>query len=184
MSLSRTTARRLLLPVGVCAALALPAAAGAHHGGSPKDTAWGLGTNNPPAGNIATFGFSATSGVNGENATGLAAFGMRDAALKFTYNAGVVQCLQVSDNVATLVFKIQWTRRPPGATQDAVRMYIEDNGTPADPQHPVDKVVNHLFDSTKAATGLACPDPNAQTTIDLLASRDQITSGDTTVVDN
>jgi hypothetical protein len=186
MSLTPRSARRILLSVGVVAALAVPAAASAHYGPPPppKDYAFGLGDNNPPNGNIAHFGFSAVSDADGSNANGLAAFAMPDPTLGFTFNAGVVQCLRVSGNVATLVFKVKWSRKPAGDMTDADRMYIQDNGVPSDPHHPVDKVVNQLFNSSKSPTGLDCPDPTAQSTIDLLNSRDVITKGDVTVIDN
>jgi hypothetical protein len=185
MAISPRIVARRAIPLALCVAAAAPAAALAS---TPTgDHVFGLGTNNPPAGDIAAFFLDATSGPSGENAFGFGGFAMpvSDPTTRFTYNAGAVQCLRVSGNIATLVFKIQFSRRLPGdmSTVDAARVYVEDNGFPTTPWKPVDRVRNKLFDSTKHPDLLDCPDPADPATKAFIDQAGPLTSGDTTVID-
>lgn len=173
---------------GALAGAALVTPAAGSGSSSPKDRVVGLGQNNPPLGEIAAFMLDARSGPNGESPWGIGGFGMAvsDPAVKFTYNAGIVQCLRVSGNQATLVYRIKWTRWLPGSSSqvDATRVWVQDNGTPANPHEPVDKVVNALFNSQAKPHLLDCPDPASQETAHRFAAVGPLTKGDIWVVDN
>lgn len=159
----------------LCSFAALTGSASATFGSS-GDRVVGVGTNS--ATTIAGFVLDARSGPSGESPYGLGGF----ATAKDVYNAGAIQCLRVSGNTATMVYKVKWSKGI-DPRFDAVRVYVQDNGAPTKWWQPVDRVRNTLFDSSLFPQFLSCPDPAAQSTTDFLNQASPLSSGDTVVKD-
>ena len=134
----RSAARlALVLSLSMCALVVGVTSAAAHYSAPKRDKVIGLGTNNPPLGNIAAFVLSdAFSGPSGELPAGRhwrVRHEVPDPVTKFTFNAGVPQCLRVSGNMRPWSTRSRWTRRLPGdlSTVDATRVWVQDNGFPS-----------------------------------------------------
>src|SRR4051794_24552977 len=89
---------RYLLVLAAASALAVGGAATAS-AQTVGDSAAGAGTAPTLGGQFLTFEFAATSGQNGENATGTYS---RGSSVQPVQTAGPVTCLNVQGNIATI----------------------------------------------------------------------------------
>lgn len=183
MLLTRRIAVAGALTVASFAGLA--GSASAHFGSSNNyDRVIGAGLNS--ATDIAAFVLDARSGPNGEDPFGVGGFATKgnDPSFNFIYNAGTIQCLRVSGNTATLVYKVKWQKRPADLFRfDATRVYVQDNGYPTKLSKPVDRVRNTLFDSSLNPSLLDCPDPADPATTEFINKANVLTAGDVIVKD-